>query len=161
MDLEEGLCIAYCVANGVAGVETVQYAMLLAPAGPDAWSAAPLVDPSTVPVALLPVHPEQDARDLVDGAIRPIPELLLDNRAQHRIVFATTDGLPYRPVLVGHERLFRSSLAVYRVGMLDVYRITMARRDVQGGPRGQCVSVFMSLPPLTLSLSLSLSLSPT
>ncbi|KAJ1442282.1 hypothetical protein B484DRAFT_390188 [Ochromonadaceae sp. CCMP2298] len=65
---------------------------------------------------------EQDARDLVDGAIRPIPELLLDNRAQHRIVFETTDRLPYRPVLVAHERLFRSSLAVYRVGMLDVYR---------------------------------------
>ncbi|KAJ1414603.1 hypothetical protein B484DRAFT_467362 [Ochromonadaceae sp. CCMP2298] len=143
MDLEEGLCFAYRVANGVAGVETVQYAMLLAPAGPHAWSAAPLVHPSTVPVALLPVHPEQDARDLVDGATRPIPELLLDNRSQNRIVFETKDGLPYRPVLVAHERLFRSYLAVYRVGLLEVFRITMERRDVQSGPRDGIVERIM------------------
>ncbi|KAJ1419571.1 hypothetical protein B484DRAFT_400152 [Ochromonadaceae sp. CCMP2298] len=69
---------------------------------------------------LIPVGPNDAALRLVDGAIRRIPALVADMRVAGQLTIVRAVLAASSPILVVHDRWFRSGHLVYRQGMAGV-----------------------------------------
>ncbi|KAJ1386908.1 hypothetical protein B484DRAFT_410049 [Ochromonadaceae sp. CCMP2298] len=93
------LCVSYLAAALSAVVSSF---------ADGSWEVAPLVRAEEVGIDRIPVDPDEAALRLVDGAIREIPCLLLDDRTVRRMLLLPTALASCTPVLVVHDRWFRS-----------------------------------------------------
>ncbi|KAJ1379060.1 hypothetical protein B484DRAFT_412481, partial [Ochromonadaceae sp. CCMP2298] len=101
MILQRDLCVSYsAAAPEVAGL---CFARLVSAFADGSWEVAPLVRADDVDQGLIPVDPLDAALRLVDGAIREIPCLFLDDRKVRRILLLPAALESCTPVLVVHE----------------------------------------------------------
>jgi hypothetical protein len=108
--MQRGLCVSYLAAATSAGL---CFARLVSSFADGSWEAAPLVRAEEVDIDHIPVDPDEAALRLVDGAIREIPCLLLDDRTARRMLLLPAALASCTPVLVVHDRWFRSSHVLY------------------------------------------------
>jgi hypothetical protein len=99
------------------------YYRLLAPKQDGSWLVQDLLEAAMVSAADLPRDVNQEAVEILDAEIRAIPSLILDTRISRMQSVNQALISASSPILVLHDRWFRSGHVMHRAGMGGVYLI--------------------------------------